>query len=95
MSKQVVESIEFQTYLNEHPLFARFVEFAATEQVPTPLVPGASRYYREVNNLVQRVMYDDEVVDLRTELKMLEQTMQEHIDRIQGRPSFAEEQADE
>jgi len=40
-------------------------------------------------------MYDDEVVDLRTELKMLEQTMQEHIDRIQGRPSFAEEQADE
>ena len=95
VSKHVAESVEFQTYLSEHPLFARFVDFAATEQVPTPLVPGASRYYREVNNLVQRVMYDDEVVDLTAELNMLEQTMQKHIDRIRSHPSFAEEQADE
>ncbi|MBA62683.1 MAG: hypothetical protein CMJ76_09995 [Planctomycetaceae bacterium] len=95
VSKQVAESEEFQTYLNAHPLFARFVEFAATDQVPTPLVPGANRYYREVNNLVQRVLYDDKVVDLTAELSALDQMMQEHIDRIHQRPSFAEDHADE
>ena len=95
VSKQVAESEEFQTYLNEHPLFARFVDLAATDQVPTPLVPGANRYYREVNNLVQRVMYDDTVLNLTAELSALDETMQEHIDRTRSRPPFVKDHSDE
>ncbi len=89
VAKPVSDSVVFQSYLDEHPLFAKFVELSAADQVPTPLVPGAARYYREVNNLVQRVMYDDhETPDLKGELHTLGKTMQQHIDRIHRRPSF-------
>jgi len=90
VSKQVAESPEFQSYLQSHPLFGRFVELAATEQETTPLVPGANRYYREVNNLVQRVMYNDDSVDLSKELSDLAVIIQQHTDRIRHRSSHKE-----
>ena len=91
VSQQVSESPEFQQYLQDHPLFARFVEFSQTEQVPTPIIPAAARYYREVNNLVQRAMYSDEPMDLNAELASIDKAMQDHLDRITSRPSFDEE----
>ena len=90
VSNAVAESPEFQSYLQSHPLFARFVELAATDQETTPLVPGANRYYREVNNLVQRMMYNDDSVDLSKELTALAEDMQQHIDRIRYRSLYQE-----
>ena len=85
VAKPVSDSELFQAYLEEHPLFERFVAFSQTEQVPTPLVPGAARYYREINNLVQRAMYSEEQIDLKAELELISHQMQKRLSRLEDR----------
>ncbi len=58
VSKTVTETKSFQNYLLENPLFSEFVKLAASpNQFPTPVIPAAPFYLREVNSAVQDVMY--------------------------------------
>ena len=51
-------SLGFQRFLNERPLFREFVRLAESEtQLPTPALPVASTYYREVVAAAQDVLY--------------------------------------
>ncbi|MEQ8848402.1 extracellular solute-binding protein [Botrimarina sp.] len=57
-SPEVVERPAFQDFLKQRPLFATFVELAASDnQLPTPPLPVASTYYREVTAAAQDAMY--------------------------------------
>ena len=57
-SEAVVRQPEFQRFLERMPLFREFVELAASEhQTPTPALPVASFYYREVVAAASDVMY--------------------------------------
>lgn len=58
VSQAVASTETFQGFLNENPLFAEFVRLAASpNQYPTPVIPAAPYYLREVNSAVQDVMY--------------------------------------
>lgn len=60
VSTQVTRQPEFQSYLAEQPLFARFVELAASpHQIPTPVVPGAPFFQRTINEAASKAMYVD------------------------------------
>jgi multiple sugar transport system substrate-binding protein len=57
-SGQVVEHPIFQDYLAAHPMFATFVELAASpNQVPTPGVVGAQFFQDEVIRAAEDAMY--------------------------------------
>ena len=57
-SDRVVAEEPFQTFLSARPLFRVFVELASSaNQAPTPALPVASAYYREVVAAAQDVMY--------------------------------------
>lgn len=57
-SAVVVEQPPFRAFLDENPLFATFVDLAASpHQQPTPPLPVASAYYREVVAAAQDAMY--------------------------------------
>jgi len=83
-SQQVVDQPQFQQYLRENPLFARFVQLAAGDQVPTPVIPGARMYYREVNQAAERALYTDNPADAGSLLEAAAHKVQQHLDRIQG-----------
>ncbi|MEN1681710.1 MAG: extracellular solute-binding protein [Planctomycetota bacterium] len=58
VSQRVVDEPVFQAMLTRRPLFGEFVRLAASpNQQPTPPLPVASFYYREVNAAVQDVLY--------------------------------------
>jgi ABC-type glycerol-3-phosphate transport system substrate-binding protein len=84
-SQQVVDQPRFQQYLRENPLFARFVELADGRQVPTPVIPGARMYEREVNRAVARSLYTDNPDDAGSLLKAAQRKVQQQMDRVQGR----------
>ncbi|MEM6656178.1 MAG: extracellular solute-binding protein, partial [Planctomycetota bacterium] len=57
-SQHVVDQPAFEAFLAERPRFRTFVELAASEnQHPTPPLPVAPLYVREVNAAVQDVLY--------------------------------------
>lgn len=57
-SESVVLEPAFEGFLEQRPLFRRFVELAASpNQRPTPALPVASTYYREVVAAAQDVLY--------------------------------------
>lgn len=59
-SRHVVRQSVFQQFLGDHPLFRTFVELAESEnQQPTPPLPIASFYSRELDAAAQDVMYRD------------------------------------
>ena len=85
-SEQVVQQPSFQRYLAEQPLFARFVQLAAGNQIPTPVVPGASMFQRTVNEAVQRAMYLPAPPSAAKLLEQAEREIQQHLDRMSSRP---------
>lgn len=59
VSQAVVQQPAFQAYLREQPLFAQFVELAASpNQFPIPLIPGAPYFDREIKNVGGAAMSD-------------------------------------
>lgn len=82
VSDEVCQSADFVQYLEANPLFARFVELSQTDQVPTPVIPGAARYYREVNNAVQQLMYSENPPTPTAVLERVELSVQQAVDQI-------------
>lgn len=61
VSQKVVDQADFQEYLAEHELFAKFVELASSpHQRPVPVIPGAPFLNREVKQVAERAMTDVE-----------------------------------
>ena len=57
-SQAVVKQPEFQDYLRRYPEFGTFVELAASSnQVPTPVVPGAPYFQAEVIRAAEDAIY--------------------------------------
>ncbi|MBX7166256.1 MAG: extracellular solute-binding protein [Pirellulales bacterium] len=57
-SPQVVKQPVLARYQSEHPLFAAFIEQAASDaQVPTPSIPGAATLLLEVNRAAEDALY--------------------------------------
>jgi multiple sugar transport system substrate-binding protein len=60
-SESVVSEPAFQEYLARYPMFQEFVRLAASpHQAPTPSIPVASLYYREVVSAAEAAMYANE-----------------------------------
>lgn len=56
-AQEVVDEPEFQDYLREYPAFRTFVELAASpNQVPTPSVPGAAYFDREITRAAEEAL---------------------------------------
>jgi multiple sugar transport system substrate-binding protein len=81
-SQQVIDQPHFQQYLQQNPLFGRFVELAAGKQVPTPVIPGARMYDREVITAAQRALYTDSPDDAASLLQATAIKVQQHVDRV-------------
>ncbi len=87
VSQRVVERAEFQSYLAEQPLFAKFVELAARpNQLPIPVIPGAAYFDREIRAAGQQAM-SDPAADPREILQNATLRIQRHLDRTRtGEP---------
>ncbi len=81
-SRQVIEQPAFQQFLSAEPLFARFVELAASDQVPTPLVPGAAMFQRTVNQAAEKGMSLASPPSSTRLLQQADRKIQQHLDRI-------------
>ena len=58
VSEKVVDQPAFQSHLQREPRLRTFIDLAASEnQLPTPALPVASFYYREVIAAAEDVMY--------------------------------------
>lgn len=58
VSQRVVDRPIFQGQLTRQPLWREFVRLAGSpNQFPTPLIPGAPRLFREVNQAAESAMY--------------------------------------
>ena len=84
-SQQVVDQPRFQQYLRQNPLFARFVELAAGEQVPTPVIPAARMYYREVNRAAERALYTDNPGNAASLLEEAAEKVRRQMERVDSR----------
>jgi len=61
VSGEVVRQSKFQQFMHEQPLFAKFVELAASEnQQPIPIMRGASVYNQEIKTVGSAAMYAPE-----------------------------------
>jgi multiple sugar transport system substrate-binding protein len=59
VSPRVLSDPSFQEYLTVHPLFSKFIELAVSpNQIPIPIIPGAEKLKRELNQAVFGVMQD-------------------------------------
>lgn len=83
-SQRVVDEPAFRQYLDQEPLFARFVELAGSpNQVPTPAIPGAPFFYQEVNNTAARCLFrsDESPASL---LRDCTERVQSHVERARA-----------
>lgn len=79
-SEAVVEQPAFQAYLEEYPDFATFVELAGSpNQVPTPSVPGAPRFYDEVVRVAESTLYRPDPPPPREALRTAAERIRRHL----------------
>lgn len=90
VSTRVVNRPAFQAFLREQPLFAQFVELAASpHQVPTPVVPGAPFFQRTINEAASKAMYVDAAPSVSTLLQEATRTIQIQLDAQKETPLVA------
>lgn len=86
VSEAVSHQPTFQTHLQQQPLFATFVELAASSsQVPTPVIPGAAFFQRTVNDAAASALYVEEAVDAEQLLKQASTRIQDRLERARVR----------
>jgi multiple sugar transport system substrate-binding protein len=83
VSQQVMDHPLFVQYLEENPLFAEFVRLAAGRQVPTPVIPGARLYYRQLNQAAGRLLYSKQELSARELLEQTTRAVQQHLQRLE------------
>lgn len=81
VSEQVIQEPVFTKYLEDNPLFSQFVRLAAGRQIPTPVIPGARMYYRQLNQAAGTMLYTDESASARQVLDDTADRVQQHLDR--------------
>ena len=85
VSRHVVEQPSFQQYLAGEPLFAKFVRLAGSEQqFPVPVIPGAALLKREVEQVGERALSDENANDAGLLLSETERRVNEHLARQIG-----------
>lgn len=81
VSQSVVDTNEFQTFLKEDPLFAQFVELAASpNQYPVPVIPGAPMFRRTVESNAYQLMAKPDQ-GIQEVLREAELQIQRHLDQ--------------
>jgi len=82
VSQQVVDHPTFDAFLDDEPLFRKFVELAGSEnQYPVPVIPGAAYFNSEVKSLVEKAMSSTTAPHLDGMLQDADARIQAHIDR--------------
>ncbi|GAA4432863.1 extracellular solute-binding protein [Bremerella cremea] len=85
VSQQVVDQPDFQTFLNDEPLFRTFIELAGSDQqYPVPVIPGAPYFNNEVKNVAESAMASPTPPDLNQMLQDAQMRIQSHIDRARN-----------
>ena len=83
VSQSIVDRVEFQSYLKDHRLFAKFVDLAGSpNQFPVPVIPGAPRLNRELKAIGTQAINSPQ----RSSQQLLDEAnarLQLHIGRIQ------------
>ncbi len=82
VSQKVVDEPVFRSFLNDQPLFRKFVDLAGSEnQYPVPIVRGAALFNREIKNVGGEAMADpnDSPREL---LQQATKRIQAHLDRM-------------
>ncbi len=83
-SPEVVRQAPFQAFLDTHPLFRTFTELAESEhQRPTPAIPVATIYQREIEAAAQTAMYRG--VDPRQALGQAAKRVRARLAAVRGR----------
>ncbi len=86
VSEQVVEQPVFQQYLADHPLFAPFVELAASPaQRPIPVIPAASAYDRSLRAAATTTLYNDNAPPPDELLRNVKRQAQAALERARAR----------
>ena len=81
VSQTVTQDPQFQTYLDENPLFRTFVELSESpNQFPIPSVPGAAFFRRTIERAAFQA-FDNPHADIDKILKDAEQQIQTHLNR--------------
>jgi multiple sugar transport system substrate-binding protein len=81
VSQTVTQDPQFQTYLDENPLFRTFVELSESpNQFPIPSVPGAAFFRRTIERAAFQAL-DDPKANIDKILKDAEQQIQTHLNR--------------
>ncbi|MBI2477674.1 MAG: extracellular solute-binding protein [Planctomycetia bacterium] len=85
-STAVANHPTFQRCLQREPLFATFVELAAEpNQIPTPVIPGASFFQRAVNDAAATALYVEGSSDAEQLLEHAAAKIKAHLDRTASR----------
>ena len=84
-SQAVVDQPAFQQHLEEQPLLATLVQLAAgPDQVPTPVIPGAGQFYKEIVNVAETAMYDDSAPPAGELLRQAARRIRRHVSAAKG-----------
>jgi multiple sugar transport system substrate-binding protein len=82
VNQTVVETDEFQKFLQSDPLFAQFVDLAkSSNQFPIPVIPGAPMFKRTVESATYDIMASPDA-DVEKILEKATQEIQAHLDAI-------------
>ena len=83
VSQRVVDQPRFQAFQQKHPLFAKFVELAASpNQHPVPIIPGAPRLNRELKAIGTQAINTPKK-SAKELLQEAQTRLQQHIERFQ------------
>ncbi len=83
VAQTVVETEEFQSFLNEQALFRTFVELAASpNQIPRPNIPGAQLFDREVRNAASQAIYRHDGTTARQRLEAANSRIRQYLDGL-------------
>ena len=83
VSRSVTQQATYQEFLRRQPLMRTFVELSQSEnKVPTPVIPGAPLFQREVNAAAAKAMYTDHGPSPGVLLKQATRRIQRHLDTL-------------
>jgi multiple sugar transport system substrate-binding protein len=84
VSGEVMEHPTFQEFLEEQPLFKTFVELAESpNQIPTPVVPGAPFFKREIEKAAEQAMYLPDAPGARALLREASLRIQRQLEQFE------------
>jgi multiple sugar transport system substrate-binding protein len=88
-AQAIIDSSTYRSARQTQPLLQTFVDLAASDhQFPTPVIPTASFYYRQVSEAAQHLLYRDPYADPRDILKAAADRSRQRLRAVLARPEI-------